>query len=213
MKIIGFINQKGGVGKTTFILNTAFALAKMNKKVFILDTDNQASVCNFMDFREKQGIETSIDYTSSQVLGIKTNLKQLSNSYDYLLIDTAGSASSDILKATEFMDNIIVPVQSSWLDINSASAFITALMTTNANKKFKILINGVNTNSMSIAQELYNYFKNENIDVFKSYICNRKPYKDSIYMAKSIVETLEDKDNCLIEFNKYIKELLEWIGE
>jgi len=43
-KIISFINQKGGVGKTTMCFNTAFALANKKKKVLAIDLDPQANL-------------------------------------------------------------------------------------------------------------------------------------------------------------------------
>ena len=43
-KVIPFLNQKGGVGKTTMCFNSAFALAKKGKKVLCLDMDPQANL-------------------------------------------------------------------------------------------------------------------------------------------------------------------------
>ena len=53
-KVISFLNQKGGVGKTTMAYNTAFALAEEGKKVLCLDLDPQANLSLLFD-AEKTG--------------------------------------------------------------------------------------------------------------------------------------------------------------
>jgi chromosome partitioning protein len=43
-KIIAFVNNKGGVGKTTSVLNLGAGLAKMGERVLLIDTDPQANL-------------------------------------------------------------------------------------------------------------------------------------------------------------------------
>ncbi|MBR0249228.1 MAG: AAA family ATPase, partial [Synergistaceae bacterium] len=44
MKIIGFCNLKGGVGKTTSCQNIAAALSKKGKRVAVVDMDPQSNL-------------------------------------------------------------------------------------------------------------------------------------------------------------------------
>jgi cellulose biosynthesis protein BcsQ len=46
--IIGFCNEKGGVGKTTLAIHTATWLARQDRRVVLVDLDTQGSVAHFL---------------------------------------------------------------------------------------------------------------------------------------------------------------------
>ena len=57
-KIISFINQKGGVGKTTTCVNMASYLAVMGKKVLLLDLDPQGNATSSLGIDKESGLKT-----------------------------------------------------------------------------------------------------------------------------------------------------------
>ncbi len=60
MKSIAFYNNKGGVGKTTSVINVAYQLAADDKKVLVIDMDGQSNSSRFFADVPKGGLEQAL---------------------------------------------------------------------------------------------------------------------------------------------------------
>jgi len=111
--IISFVNQKGGVGKTTAAINLASSLARRNNRVLLIDADPQGSAVQWHAIEGNQAFEIL-----HQTLALNpSDIAILDASYDHLIID-APPAISDRTKTILLASHIaVIPVSPSYLDL------------------------------------------------------------------------------------------------
>ena len=82
MKIISIVCQKGGVGKTTSVVNISSLLANKGFKVLIIDLDPQGNVSTYLD-KSKDGINHTIssDLFENKNIG---NILNINNNLDLI---------------------------------------------------------------------------------------------------------------------------------
>ncbi len=99
MQIISVINQKGGVGKTTTVINLAAGLSQLNKKILVIDLDPQGNATTGLGL---SNVDNSID----TIYGVLNGSKEI----------------HEVIKKTKFenLDIITSNVDLSGLEVETA---------------------------------------------------------------------------------------------
>tara|TARA_B100000965_G_scaffold139942_2_gene116517 strand:- start:8226 stop:9020 length:795 start_codon:yes stop_codon:yes gene_type:complete len=99
MQIISVINQKGGVGKTTTVINLSAGLSQLGKKILIIDLDPQGNATTGLGL-------SNLEESSQTIYGVLNGTKKI----------------SDVIKKTKFnnLDLVTSNVDLSGLEVETA---------------------------------------------------------------------------------------------
>ena len=120
LMIYAFLNQKGGVGKTTLSIHTAAELSRKGRRVLLIDADPQGSSLSWSNCRET----ATFSVVGMAKATLHQEIEQIAADYDDVVIDgpprLAELAKSIIVSA----DLVVIPIQPSPLDVWEAAKTI-----------------------------------------------------------------------------------------
>ena len=107
MQVISVINQKGGVGKTTTVINLAAGLSQLNKKILVIDLDPQGNATTGLGL-------SNVDNSSDTIYGVLNGTKEIETvikktQFDNLDIITSNVDLSGLEVETEMVgENVLI---------------------------------------------------------------------------------------------------------
>ena len=131
--IISFIQTKGGTGKSTLAINTAFSntITQYFQSIALVELDPQGTVKNWWSEREENarplGNVSFHHISSTQKEVIQEGIKSIAVHNQLVVLDTPGESISKLHTrfACAFSDLVIIPMRTS---TNDESAFADNLL-------------------------------------------------------------------------------------
>jgi chromosome partitioning protein len=218
MNIITIASTKGGVGKSTFVLNLATMLLNQGKKVAVLDADSQGTISKWSKVRDYM-IDNGEKISKLFVAGVRGEaLLEIANDKKqqgyFVIIDSPGVDDTNMRSALLRSDVIITLCSTSPVELWEVESLINInkklRMTQNRRIPLFLLYNKVPTiHSNSAVNEASIFFEKNNITpdhILKSFIKERVAFKHFIRSGRKIIE-------CSLQDDKAVKGIEECTNE
>lgn len=113
-QIITVVQQKGGAGKSTLIASLGGSMANDGARVLLIDTDPQQSCLEWAQEEELENLDVLDHLAEDSLLDV---IEKVNDTYDTILIDTAGYDSRMATYAIQASDLILIPCRGSKKDV------------------------------------------------------------------------------------------------
>ena len=207
MKVIGFLNQKGGVGKTTLAVHVADGLARRKKRVLLVDADPQGAA---LDWAASRRGEPLFPVAGLPRKSIRKELPALAEGYDFVVIDGPPRVYDVAQAAVLASDLVLIPVQPSPYDVWAAKEIVDLIHEATGYKpklKSAFVINRKIANT-ALGRDVTEALAEYPIPVLGAAISQRVAFAESAAQGLTVFEANQDK-LASKEMKNLIDEILE----
>jgi chromosome partitioning protein len=206
--IVSFLNQKGGVGKTTLAIHVADALARRKQRVLLVDADPQGSA---LDWAAARRGESLFPVAGLPRASLHKELPGLAQGYDAVIIDGPPRVYDVARSAIMASDLVLVPVQPSPYDVWAAKEIIdlmheAAVFKPGLKSAFAINRKIVNT---ALGRDVVEALAGYPIRVMKAAICQRVALAESAAQGRTVFETAPNHPS-VSELLALVEEVVEF---
>jgi chromosome partitioning protein len=187
--IIGFINQKGGVGKSTLSLNIAHLLALDGSRVLFIDTDKQRSVAKLAEKRPDESpfpftlVEMSRDNMARDALTMAAD-------YDHVVIDGPRDAEKITRAVIVTSELVVLPYEPSGFSTDAGETTIEQVrecLIIKPELKCGIVVSRKIEGTV-IGEDIRALAAETGLPIFDTAIVNRVAHAEAVTLAQTIFE-------------------------
>lgn len=188
VKVIGFLNQKGGVGKTTLAVHVADVLARRGHRTLLVDADPQGSA---LDWAASRQGEPLFPVAGLPRASIHKELPVLASGYEFVIIDGPPRVYEVAQAAVMASDLVLIPVQPSPYDVWAAKEIVDLLQGASVYKpalKAAFTINRKIVNT-ALGRDVVEALAEYPLPVLRSAVCQRVALAESAAKGQTVFET------------------------
>ncbi len=125
MKTLAVVQQKGGSGKTTLVVNLAVVAAVHGLTVVVIDLDRQGSALAWFGRRPTDDIR--LMHVEPVQLRQALDEAEHDHKADLVILDTPGKSDAATATAIKFADLCLLPCQPASVDLDAAAATVRSI--------------------------------------------------------------------------------------